>query len=58
MRNLIALLLALVVGFITSAPARADGWVRGGHVDGPHTDLLLSPAQVAELRRKTIIESL
>ncbi len=52
MRNLIALLLALVVGFITSAPARADGWVRGGHVDGPHTDLLLSPAQVAELKKK------
>ena len=41
----------LIIGFIGSTPALADGWTRDGHVSGEHTDLYLSPAQMAELKK-------
>lgn len=45
------LIVLVATAFIAVCPALADGFVRNGHADGAHTDLILTKEQIIELNK-------
>lgn len=45
------LIVLVATAFIAVCPALADGFVRNGHADGAHTDLILTKEQISALKK-------